>query len=37
MWTHLSEVMLQLPEDHLQLVDFASQGGGGAAVGGHTI
>lgn len=24
LWTYLSEVQLQLPEDHLQLVDFAS-------------
>lgn len=33
METYLSEVMLQLPEDQLQLVDFASQRGGGATVG----
>lgn len=33
METYLSEVMLQLPEDQLQLVDFASQCGGGATVG----
>lgn len=29
--THLSEVVLQLAQDQLQLVDFPRQGGGGAA------
>lgn len=30
--THLSEVVLQLPQDQLQLVDFPRQGGGGAVM-----
>lgn len=29
--TYLSEVVLQLPKDHLQLVDFPRQSGRGAA------
>lgn len=32
---YLSEVVLQLLQDHLQLVDFASERGGGAAGGGQ--